>query len=408
MSAENKPILLIGSGGTLAPLWRPLAEVYDLVFFQQAGAQAAAGAGVGAQFIEAAITPDVRERADTAAANLTAQLVAQLPVIGRRMAADLPAEHPAAVNSALPTWFPGYAMRAFGWQAGYLEALENIAANRRIAGVLTHEDVGPDTRTVINWANAKGLPTLHLPHAACHLLPGVRDIHRETRARHVLASGDYMAAFYADAGVSAAQIHIVGVPAWDYLSGANLPNRAEARQVLGIENERVLMYGTTWGQTTSLRSRFEHEFRETEEAVFALARAAGAYLIVNLHPNETRENSAFYEQRLSEAGVEGLVTADHGVYCTRAADVVVKHGPSNFCVEAAMMGTPSAYIQTEGFDFSHPLPPRGHADQLPALVDAALDLPADNWQDFIRTYNAAWLDGGAADAAVGAVVELCR
>lgn len=403
--ADQKPVLLLTAGGNLSPLAPALAEHYDLIYVAQGAPDWGAPGLALLQLADA----DVRERADTAAAQLTAQAVAGLPTVAERLAATLPAAHPAALNSQLPGWFAGYAMRSFQWQALYLETLARVARERRIAGLLVHEDVGPDTRTAVLWARAQGLPTVHLPHAACHLMPGLLDIHREARAEYVLSSGPYMDRFYQAARVAPEKILPVGVPAWDGYYGQDLPSQAESRQVLGIPAEApVVLYGTTWGQTTSLRSRFEAEFRETEDAVLALAKARGAFLVINLHPNEAPGNVQYYVERLQAAGVRGLVTPNHGGYCTRAADVVIKHGPSNFCIEAALIGRSSCYIQTEGFDFEHPLPPRGRAADLPRLVDEALAQPAWLWQKFISTYNVVHPDGGATERAVEAVLALCR
>lgn len=404
----DKIFLVTGAGNT-RPLWTPLSSFAPLGFLYQQSENEARAAGMEAIYsISQLVTPDVQERAINETAKLTARIVNEMESISGKFNAAYPHPAPAALNGKLSEWWLSYAQPRLAGQVMTLTVLEKLAEERDIIGCLVHEDVTPDTRSLIAFCRRRGIPTFHLPHAACHLLPGIDDIHRETRTDYILSSGPYMTRFYTDSGFNPEHIVEIGIPEWDSLRDAIMPDKAEARRVLAIDNPFVVLYGTTWGQTTSLRSRFEQEFAETHEAVLTYCKERGAYLIVNLHPSELPQMEQTYAEMLRANEIEGLVTRQHEMYLVRAADVIIKHGPSNFCIKTAILGRPSCYIQTEGFDFAHSLPPRGAALSLPQLVEAALAVEPESWLDFIRYYDCAYDGDNATALAMKAIEERCR
>jgi len=404
-----KPALLVSGAPVTQPLWAGLSETYHLVFAHPQAAQVAREVGIAsASALADYLTGDAKESADNDAALLTARVVNALPDISRRVGATVAPTGPVELNGRFGAWFAGYVQFQMAQFAQMFACLDLMAARERLAGCLVHEDVTPMARALVGWFRARELPSVHLPHAACHLLPGVADIHRETRADYVLASGGYMAQFYAAVGVPEDRIRIVGVPAWDGLYTGLPPGKAEARRVLKIDNARVILYGASWPQTTSLRGGGEAEAEAAWRAVLALAHAWEAVVMCSVHPNDGRPVEQYYAETMKAAGVPGLVTRFHTNYLVRAADVLIAQGPSNFCVSTAIQGLPSCYIQTEGFDFAHPLPPRADADGLKDAAEAALaeGLP---WDEFATLYNAAHeTRGGATEKAVVAVKEICR
>ena len=104
-----------------------------------------------------------------------------------------------------------------------------------------------------------------------------------------------------------------------------------------------------------------------------------------------------------------MVTRSHHIYVLRATDVLIAQGPSNVCVDAAILGTPSAYLQTEGFDFAHVLPFRGTLDTLAKVALMAKDSRGDPaWSDFCKFYDDAYPDGDAAGRICEMVEQLCQ
>lgn len=408
----EKPVLILSGHGSIRPAVPMLAADYDLLFIDPQGMQVAAEMGVSnvaalQQFVE----PDLREMASNTAAMLTARAVNGLPEIAARFNAIYRHGQPALLNSQMSGWFAGYAAFNFGELILQLSALEKLYSMRRVAGVVVHEDLTPLYRSAILHAKAKGVPTIHVPHAACHLLPSASpDIHRETRTDYIAASGDYMAQWYAANGFPLDKITVTGAPQFDGWYKGGVPGRDEARRVLGVEGmKRVICYATTWAQTTSTRSPLaEQEQTEGLAATIKLAKAMDAALIIKCHPSETPDNEKFYVAALEQSNVAGMVTRNHIGYILAAADVLVAQGPSNLCVEAAIVGTPSIYLRTEGFDFVHQLPYRATPDTLMVEAGKALDSRgSDEWRNFAAYYNAAHPDGEAAVKLADMVRQLC-
>ena len=410
MSEKLRPVMIVSGGSVLQPILPALAARYDLVFLYPQLAQSAAEQGTpNVLALGQFFTADVKETADTATGVLTAQIVNAMPAIAQRIALSYnERERPHALNGDLSKWLVAYSLTRLQNQITTLSVLEAIFNNRDVAGCIVHEDLTPDARGAVLFCRARGVPTIQIPHAACHLLPGVEDIHRSTRTEYILASGEYMAKFYADGGHPPDKISIVGVPQWDsYYTPAALPAKAEARRVLGVDG-LTLCYATTWAQTTSLRSEFERELQASLEAVLRAAKELGATLIVKMHPGENPAGEQYYAEQMKASGVYGMVTRNHMTYTTLAADVLIAQGPSNICIEAAMMGTPSCYIQTEGFDFAHALPYRSGMDGLVAAIEQARVGLGAGWDDFIRYYNAAHGVGDGAAQALSEVERICR
>jgi hypothetical protein len=407
--SNPKPVFLISGAANTRPLWPGLAEHFRLAFIAPAAEQVARENGIDVISPSQFFTSEIRERVLSDALNLTSDIIRDMPVLSERIVNVYGHGVPPALNSKLPEWFTGFIHERILGQVTTIAVLENMVKSESIVGCLVHEDVTPDMRSIVLYCKASRIPTIHLPHAACHLLPGIEDIHRQTRTDWILTSGRYMTQFYRDCGVADWRMIEVGLPEWEGVYDSNLPDKAEARRVLGLPDRLTLNYGTTWGQTTSLRSTFEVEFEESFLAVVELAKARDANLIVNMHPNEAPQREQVYADKMKAAGLGGpgrIVTRTHKVYTTMAADVVVCHGPSNLCIKAAMMGRPSCYIQTEGFDFAHTFPPRGQASDLPALVDSALAVA--DWDNFIETYAAGYKTGGETTRTIEAILQICK
>ena len=173
-------------------------------------------------------------------------------------------------------------------------------------------------------------------------------------------------------------------------------------------DDLVLTYASTWTQTTGLRGGWDIELNTGLKAVVDLAVKKNARLIISIHPHAGQGTDEAYAQVIRAANIGGLVTRAHRNYTLRASDVVIAQGPSNVCIDAAILGTPSAYLRTDGFDYEHELPYRCDPDDLEIAVNAALSSKDDpRWQDFIREYNDVHPRGGASGRVVDVVKEKC-
>ena len=407
-----KPVLILSGHSIMESMLPRLSEKYDLCYLAPQAIHIAEAHGIKAMAMNSFIDSKVQEHALNAAALMTANVVKHVPIAAERIQ-DIVGND----NSTLPTelnvvsdWWAGFIMHHLRERAFLIAGLNNLSTQREIAGCIVHEDLTPDMRATVLWCNAMNIPTIHLPHANCHLLSDAGlDIHRETRTQYIAAAGRYMADWYAASGFAPDRIRITGTPGFDALCQDRL-NQDESRQVLGIDKDAtVVAYNTTWQQTTGLRGRWQEELEQGLNAVIDLVKEWHAYLIIKVHWNETQQAEEAYAQRLRAVGIEGAVTRHHHVYVLRAADVLIAQGPSNVCVDAAILGTPSAYQQTEGFDFAHKMPFRGTPDTIAQAALMAKDSRGDPaWSDFCKLYNDAYPDGNASDRVCEMIEELCQ
>lgn len=409
----SKPLLLLSGHQVHQALWRPLQEHFDLMFGYPNVKQYAESIGLAETLaLSEAMTVEAQERALNQTATLTHLAVLQLPIVTRAAAVHFNGQRPPALQQ-LGDWWPGYVMQQVSMIANVVAALDETIKKRPLAGCVVHEDVSLYTRVLVNWCNSRKIPTMHIPHAMCHLrADGGPDIHRETRAHYLGAAGAAMRAFYARNGHPLERIELIGAPQFEhYYQPDALPGRDEARRVLDVDG-LVITYAATWGQTTALRGGFDDEINAGFASILDAAKRRGATLIVKVHPNGG-DAEQFYAEGLQQAGVRGLVTRQHLNYVLRASDVLVSQGPSNVCVEAALAGVPSCYIQSEGYDFAHPAIPRGTTQDLAGTAGHAMDAMIDAalaWHDFdefIEFYNGVHPAGGAIERAVDWLRELC-
>lgn len=410
-NAPPKRWLLISGAPIQQALWKPLSERYDLCFIYDGVVEYAASLGVTADNLNRYITADVQEGALTEAAKLAAKAVPAMPTIQQRLTARFNGDTPPELAEA-DAWFPGYLLQKAQVTAMMIGALELFLKTHDVAGCVVHEDVAPDMRTIVALCQARGIPTLHLPHAPCHLLPnGDPDIHRETRADWIGASGLGVAEFYRENGHAPDKIAILGGAQWDGLYTPFIQvERDEARRVLGIDPERpALWYGASWTQTTALRGEGDAGLWRGVDAVLRTAKDLNATVLISLHPNDGSQADAAYLKALQDADVDGLVTRYHVPYIAAAADALIAQGPSNLCIDAAIQGVPSCYLQTEGFDFRSALPYRSDGSDLTAVVRQTIaSRGSAEWQAFVRLYNAAHPDGDAAGQIAAWVGDLCH
>lgn len=401
-----KPLLLMTGHDVHRSLWKPIAESYDLCFVFPGAAQYAQGLGIVNCFgLNEAFTGNSQEKALAGTAALIANTVQHLPQVGQRLAERFNGQRSPALQT-VEQWWAGYVLQQANMFAQVITSLDEVEQKRQPAGCVVHEDVTLMTRAVVNWCNARSIPTIHIPHAMCHLRPdGGPDIHRETRATWIGASGEMMRNFYAGSGHRVDRIELVGAPQWDYLYDTSaLPTRQEARQVLDVDG-LVVMYAATWSQTTALRGGFDEELDAGVRGVIRAANALGATLIINVHRSCAQGIEEFFAKQLEEGGGRGLVTRNHFNYVLRAADVCIAQGPSNVCLDALIAGTPACYIQSEGFDYAHPLIPRGSVDEASDLIAQALGVP--DWSDLIAAYNVVHPIGGAVERCVEFIAAKC-
>lgn len=412
---SNRPALLITSNHIMTPLWESLSEHYDLCIVGQQAGLAVDLEIKGAVPIQKYATADANETAINAAYKLSAKLFdnhtsASLgQEIEKWVGDDCP---PQLRADPIRQWWPAMVGEHVRQQVGLIELLKNTMREHKIVGCLVHEDVMPDMRAMVLFCKTRGIPTIHVPHANCFYTGEQWDIHTESICDYIAASGAYAKDFYMRWGYDGEHIQLVGAPQLDSWYSNHAPTKEEARKVLGIgENDFVIIYASSWGQLTSARGGFESEFAGSFERVLDAASKLKATLVVKMHPGEARGQEDGYLSGLKQAGINGCVTRTYNEYVLRAGNVLIAHGPSNICVQAAIVNLPSCYFPTEGFDF----PVIGG----PIWIDVALlntmeyiqGLGKSYWDAFAKQMNDVhdcFSNGSACDRAIEFVRRICH
>jgi len=308
-------------------------------------------------------------------------------------------------------WWPGMMGERIKNHVVVMRMIEKLAADRKVVGCIVHEDVTPDMRTIVMYCQHLGIPTIHIPHANCFYVGEKWDIHTESISDYILASGEFAKGFYTHWGYPEERVIITGMPQWDRLYENERPSKTEARRVLGIEtdDEFVLVYASSWVQTTGMRSRFESELDDSLKMVIETAKELPATLLVKMHPGEPADNEKVYLSSMKEAGINGLVTRQFAEYVLSAADAVIAHGPSNFCCQTAAWRIPCAYIPTEDYLFPFPGPIEVSWDNATHAVKIATQVDKDKtWEIFSKNCNDAHRAGNACERIVEETLKICQ
>ncbi|MFH1745560.1 MAG: hypothetical protein ABIG44_00815, partial [Planctomycetota bacterium] len=314
------------------------------------------------------------------------------------------------LNRDLGKWLPGLSLTLLSTLTRDVRVLEAFFNGMDVRCVVTHEDVTPRFRAMVLYANALGIPTVHIPHANhfCHICP---DIHDKCVSNHILAASPWMRDWYAERGYPREQIKVVGCPNWDRWQeiNAKVP-RKHARTVLHLAQDRpVVLYCTSWSQTTNLID--DHAIKDrADAAMLAAAKVQGWQLIWSLHPGDPPEWQQRYAEMAKEARVPAIIVRGHLDYTARAADVLVALGPSNVIIEAGLAGCPSATIPIRGYGFpsAPPWVAEPTAEGIMETVEWILANPGE-WERrrewFIRQFTYSD-DGRATERTVAEICEI--
>lgn len=388
----DKTIIITGVGPTRT-LFAELDKIYDVAVYDQGHAQQLAHAH-GGRDVKCPMNGAQQalfEKARNDAAIMTADVV---KVAKQGLSFSLNGNKPQSLK--VESWLSGLMMAHLVDLYVNMRVLDAYVENTEISGIVVHEDVTPKFRALALWGKARSIPVIHIPHNNCYAT--VRpDIHDQSVADWILASGPYMRDWYAARGFSKERIKITGYPGWD--DWADVPlDRARARATLHIEpEETVVTLCTGWPQ----RTNFVDDHSMTEAMVHLTmdaARDEGWRIIWKLHPGDVQGQEQHGANFAARYGLDAIVTRDHLPYAIKAADVVVSTGPSNVLVEAGLGNVPPALFNLRGYAFDR-TPPwviEPNKEAIKATVNKLVS--SDEWAKkraaFVRRY--AFRDDGKA------------
>lgn len=245
-------------------------------------------------------------------------------IIGEQLGADLP---------------------SIVWLLGLLrEAKERFD----IALVVVNEDVTQQGKTVIAWANAQAIPSLHLAHGIA--LTGPYTVHNELLADKLAVYGERGKEGFLDLGIPNERLVITGNPAWDCYAQLRT-QKDRSRQILQQKyhlepSSPIVVFATTWAANLTAHCN-EHVYIDTLFAFMSACKALREQgIVVNAVIKDRPSNSAFGEKscaellaHLGEDGRHYCYSLEDGPLFAAGADIVVAVD-SNYLVEAMLAETP--------------------------------------------------------------------
>jgi hypothetical protein len=237
-----------------------------------------------------------------------------------------------------------------------LDALEAAREKYNLVLFVTIEDVTKLTRPATEWANAHGVPTLHISHAIALADPNT--VHAHLAAERLAVYGMRGAEGFLDLGIAPERIAITGNPGWDAYAGM-ADRRPQIRAHLdakhGLDPSLPLVgFGTTWGgHQTALEPPGDVNLASLQAFVDACEELARLGVRINAVVKDRPTNAAIGEKALARALSTGgprqqrfVRTGDDTREFAVAADVLVAVD-SNYLVEAMLVGTPAINLVSD-------------------------------------------------------------
>ncbi|MHA2067536.1 MAG: CDP-glycerol glycerophosphotransferase family protein [Candidatus Thorarchaeota archaeon] len=335
----NLPIIYTQGSHNLVPLFDHLKETYRFVIGHPTIAQIARDMGVTVANMEDALSPALLEQSRLRAMWLQQGIQHEL-LYGSLMNIDT--SYPALSTPALQQWFPLLTSELMTGIITRLRALDTVVNEHGIAGVLVHEDVTAEGRSLVALGRKHGVPTMHMPHANHFIQPDTGDIHATTRAEFLGVAGNYMYNWYKIAGVADERMTRIGSPNLDKIyEEAERIDQPHARRCFGFDQEKpVWLYATSWAQTTDAWGEGQEDLFTGTKWFLQAAREAGAQVLLKLHPHENAEHAQRYLELSEKAGLYSVLTSHYLTHTLSASDVVITQGSSNLAVQATIMGKP--------------------------------------------------------------------
>lgn len=337
------PVAVLSGGRAVQPLLKPLAERFNLALLYPRAAEQAAARGLPV----ANLAPWADDRTKAQSVNDALRLCSGLfPALEAGTLVE-PFEETIGHFSAdgvvenLGQWFPNWVLQSVSRQVLRLKLWRRLMDEFDVKICITHEDVCEDTKSMVQFFRARGVPTLHVPHAVYldqwRAGPGL-DVHDEIACEYMAAAGSFQREWYVARGFPESNVSLTGSPSWDKWSRP--PDQTWARDALKLaHDEPAVVYASSWAQHTSPLG-FHDLVAECYAAFLEAAKGADWQAIVKLHPNAGQASHQRHAKLASEMGVRCLVTPSYLDIVMQAADLVVAMGPSNILIEAAMLGVP--------------------------------------------------------------------
>lgn len=232
------------------------------------------------------------------------------------------------------------------------EGLDEAAKRFRIDLVVVNEDLQRNPRTVVEWARARNVPSLHVSHSVGLFSPYT--VHRAIHADVLALFGERGGEGMREIDIPPERTRLTGCPAWDVFKGLSA-RRREIRKALaqqhGLDPDRpIVVFGTTW--VANLTAFCDPTACESTLDAFVLACDALWKRGVDVQPviKERPQNMGFATDLLARLAVRRSIAADRFLLAfdgltewLAACDAVVSVD-SNISIEAMLARTPAVNL----------------------------------------------------------------
>jgi hypothetical protein len=422
----EKPVVLMSGGRTVQPLGKHIAQRgAELVLMEGRVAAEMNRLKIPATPLESLRNQRVAEMATNEAAILTARVVAALGSESRNGSPQKAVQealdgtgYGTQMAVQLDKWLPGTVMRTMANMTQLTLLLEELFARKRVVAFLAHEDITDGGKLATKFCQARGVPTLHVPHGNYGPVPFFKSPDSFMVADVAAVAGEYQKEWFVSKGADPTRIVVTGNPAWDvFYTSEAVP--LEAKGNLGFDLDAPLVALCTSWTLGNCRGKAKWLNEAWKTMVMAAKLTPNVQWLISIHPNSPPKMEEELARALSEAGVRAAGTRKYLLLRLLAPNLHVMPLQSNIITEAAILGRPSMVFeasempdrerreQCEGDDsvMKVPMDPVAMAD---GIRYALTDEYQERWREELREpylmkYN--WANDGKATERVMSVMD---
>lgn len=408
----DKRTLIITTGPALMPYFKPLSQEFDLVVTTKDQAK-----NVTAQFG----VQNVRNLTDwypqVAPDNILQKCLLPVAYIDWDSAYErfrwpgwtcIPEE-----------WLMGFTARMLSEIVPLIGALDRLLAEKKVAGVVVHEDLTPHMAYVVEWARSRGIPSVHVAHGSYGSaaykgqgLPDEYNVHSFLWADTMCVWNEMQRDFMIANGAPPERVILTGCGNEDRWFNIPKDGRAAKMKFGFDEHDKVCLMLGTFAQHMSADTTTDWIDEHVRLFLQAAKDMPGWRFILNAHPGRHKWTAAWHAEQMRAAGVHGIATEDHIEMCVQACDVIFDVAGSQAGVEAGILNRASVQFVHSG-EWGKPKPEfYTYAEKTPESIREAIlravDRPkTQEWQEARNkaVYDMMWIPDGKATERVLAVIR---
>jgi hypothetical protein len=241
-------------------------------------------------------------------------------------------------------WVAGYVMKELVRILPNLFALDSLKAQRKVIGMVLHEDMSNDCAYFAMWARANKVPSVQIAHGAYGHLKERKnedyDIHRQLIADQICVWNEGQQAYLLRGGVEPGRIHLTGHGMTDIWATLQ-PDREHAKKLLGLDPARpAVLYVSSWVNRLGPYTIEEELDRRFDTFLEGFKLTPNFQLVVRPHPGTHKWTPEWHAEQMRAHKVQGIVGAGELVPLVEAADVLFSPMNSMLDIEASIINRP--------------------------------------------------------------------